>query len=80
MALRTAKAKFSANKYLRPGLTEDEIEEIKAQISAGSWVDHDYRDDLWPHFEDAQNHYLYEEDLQAFQQPLHDFAPASYYI
>ena len=29
MALRTAKAKFSANKYLRPGLTEDEIEEIK---------------------------------------------------
>ena len=29
MTLRTAKAKFSANKYLRPGLTEDEIEEIK---------------------------------------------------
>ena len=28
-SLRTAKAKFSANKYLRPGLTEDEIEEIK---------------------------------------------------
>ena len=29
MAQRTTKPKFSANKYLRPGLTEDEIEEIK---------------------------------------------------
>ena len=29
MATRTTKPKFNANKYLRPGLTEDEIEEIK---------------------------------------------------
>ena len=29
MASRTTKPKFNANKYLRPGLTEDEIEEIK---------------------------------------------------
>ena len=29
MAQRTTKPKFNANKYLRPGLTEDEIEEIK---------------------------------------------------
>ena len=29
MANRTTKPKFNANKYLRPGLTEDEIEEIK---------------------------------------------------
>jgi centrin-1 len=29
MASRTSKPKFNANKYLRPGLTEDEIEEIK---------------------------------------------------
>ena len=29
MASRTTKPKLNANKYLRPGLTEDEIEEIK---------------------------------------------------
>ena len=29
MANRTTKPKLNANKYLRPGLTEDEIEEIK---------------------------------------------------
>ena len=29
MATRSTKPKFNANKYLRPGLTEDEIEEIK---------------------------------------------------
>ncbi len=29
MAQRSTKPKFNANKYLRPGLTEDEIEEIK---------------------------------------------------
>ena len=27
-----SKAKFNANKYLRPGLTEDEIEEIKEAL------------------------------------------------
>ena len=26
---KATKAKFNANKYLRPGLTEDEIDEIK---------------------------------------------------
>ena len=26
---RAPKTKFAANKYIRPGLTEDEIEEIK---------------------------------------------------
>ena len=29
MAQRSTKPKFNANKYLRPGLTEDEIEEIR---------------------------------------------------
>ena len=29
MNTRQPKSKFNANKYIRPGLTEDEIEEIK---------------------------------------------------
>ena len=31
--MATRAAKFQANKYLRPGLTEDEIEEIREAFS-----------------------------------------------
>ena len=67
MATRTSKPKFNANKYLRPGLTEDEIEEIEETVEIE--IAETIEEESTEHIPDLSTPYDPRLDLSSYKFP-----------